>query len=149
MSRVISFAVLASTIMLSTAPAAIAQDRSTSRPPEVVSPEVSTEKKITCRLYAPKAQAVKLVGSDIPGTGGGVAMKKADNGVWEATVGPVPAGAFRYHFNLGRGGGDRSEESFDQRISRHDLEPGLCSRLRDFRYAECAARRSRSGHILF
>ena len=27
-------------------------------------------------------------------------MTKGDNGVWEATVGPVPAGAYRYHFNV-------------------------------------------------
>ena len=27
-------------------------------------------------------------------------MKKGDNGVWETTVGPVPAGAYRYNFQV-------------------------------------------------
>jgi len=65
-----------------------AQERP-ARPPEFISPEVSAEKKITFRIHAPKASAVRLTGSDIPGVTMGVAMKKADNGVWEATVGPT------------------------------------------------------------
>src|SRR5262245_59781783 len=77
----------------------LAQERP-ARPPEFVSPEVSAEKKITFRIHAPKASAVRLTGSDIPGVAMGVAMKKADNGVWEATAGPVPSGAYRYNFNL-------------------------------------------------
>jgi enterochelin esterase family protein len=86
--------------LLSVLPSAFAQDRPGTRPPEFVSAEVSTEKKVTFRLYAPKATAVRLVGSDMPRIGQGVSMKKADNGVWEASVGPVPAGAFRYNFNV-------------------------------------------------
>jgi hypothetical protein len=35
--------------------------------PQFVSPEVSAERKITFRLYAPKAEAVMLFSSDIPG----------------------------------------------------------------------------------
>jgi enterochelin esterase family protein len=76
-----------------------AQERP-ARPPEFVSPEVAAEKKITFRIHAPKASAVRLTGSDIPGVAMGVAMKKGDNGVWEATVGPVPSGAYRYTFNV-------------------------------------------------
>jgi len=34
------------------------------------------------------------------GLGPGAEMTKADNGVWEASVGPVPAGAYRYHFSV-------------------------------------------------
>src|SRR5262249_12388925 len=86
--------------MLTSAALTTAQDRAAQRPPEVVSPEVSVEKKITFRIHAPKAEAVKLIGGDIPGTGSGVAMKKADNGVWEATLGAVPPGAYRYNFNV-------------------------------------------------
>jgi enterochelin esterase family protein len=70
------------------------------RPPEVVSPEVSAEKKIIFRIHAPKAEAVRLTGGDLPGVGQGVALKKNDKGIWEGTVGPVPAGAFRYLFNV-------------------------------------------------
>jgi enterochelin esterase-like enzyme len=70
------------------------------RPPEFASHDVSPERKITFKIHAPKAQAVLVGSSDLPGIGRGAEMKKAENGVWEATVGPVPAGAFRYNFNV-------------------------------------------------
>ncbi|MFN0105924.1 MAG: alpha/beta hydrolase-fold protein [Bryobacteraceae bacterium] len=69
--------------------------------PPVVSPEVSADRRITFRLMAPKAEAVRLAGGDIPGNGQGTAMTKGENGVWEVTVGAVPAGAYRYNFNVG------------------------------------------------
>jgi enterochelin esterase-like enzyme len=70
------------------------------RPPQFVSPEVSAEKKITVRVHAPKAEKVVLSSSDLPGIGPGAEMKKAENGVWEATVGPVASGAYRYNINV-------------------------------------------------
>ena len=70
------------------------------RPPQFVSPEVSAEKKITVRIHAPKAEKVVLSSSDLPGIGPGAEMKKAENGVWEATVGPVASGAYRYNLNV-------------------------------------------------
>lgn len=92
------FFILATIAMLSV-PLAHARPQG-QRPPEVVSPEVSNERKIAFRIHTPNSKSVRLTGSDIPGTGMGVPMKKADNGVWEATVGPVPAGAYRYNFNI-------------------------------------------------
>jgi len=68
--------------------------------PQVVSPEVSTERKITFRILAPKAEAVRLSGSDIPGMGQGKEMTKGPEGVWEVTLGPIEAGAYRYNFNV-------------------------------------------------
>jgi enterochelin esterase family protein len=70
--------------------------------PVVVSPEVSPDRRITVRLYAPKAEAVRLDASDAPGVplGGGAPMTKGENGVWQVTVGPLPAGAYRYAFNV-------------------------------------------------
>jgi enterochelin esterase family protein len=68
--------------------------------PPVVSPEVTTDRRITFRLLAPQAQAVRLSASDIPGVGAGVPLTRAQNGVWEATLGPVPAGSYRYTFNV-------------------------------------------------
>jgi enterochelin esterase family protein len=52
------------------------------------------------RILAPQAQAVRLNASDIPGVpfGPGATLTKGQNGVWEITVGPVPAGAYRYAF---------------------------------------------------
>jgi enterochelin esterase family protein len=68
--------------------------------PPVVSPEVSADRRITFRILAPKAEAVRLSGSDIPGNGQGAALAKGTNGVWEATIGPVEPGAYRYNFNV-------------------------------------------------
>jgi enterochelin esterase-like enzyme len=92
--------VMAEVAMLSAAVLAPAQERAKQRPTAVVSPEISAEKKITFRIQAPKAEAVRLVGGDIPGNAKGAALKKDDKGVWEASIGPVPPGAYRYHFNI-------------------------------------------------
>jgi enterochelin esterase family protein len=67
--------------------------------PQVVSPEVSADRHITFRILAPKAGAVRLIGSDIPGNGKGAEMKGAE-GVWEVTLGPLEPGAYRYNFNV-------------------------------------------------
>ena len=92
---------LASAVIFSACKPAHAQDRpGGTRPPEFVSPEVSTEKKITFRVHAPKAEKVTLSSSDLPGIGRGVELKKAENGVWEATTGPVAPGAYRYNYNV-------------------------------------------------
>jgi enterochelin esterase family protein len=99
MSRMILIACWLPVLLLGTS-RAVAQQRG-ERPPAFVSPEVSPERKITFRLHAPKAEAVRLSTSDLPGAGfGGVEMKKGENGVWEASVGPVPGGAYRYSFSV-------------------------------------------------
>lgn len=99
MRRVI-LCVVACASVLTASPAIRAQGRGGAQAPAVVSPEVSAEKKITFRVHAPKAEAVRLSGSDLPGVGGAAVMKKGDNGVWETTVGPVGPGAYRYNFNV-------------------------------------------------
>jgi enterochelin esterase-like enzyme len=68
--------------------------------PQVVSPEVTDDRRIVLRVLAPQAQMVRLNASDIPGVpvGPGATLTKAHNGIWEITVGPVPAGAYRYAF---------------------------------------------------
>src|SRR5688572_29399722 len=68
--------------------------------PQVVSPEVATDRKVTFRILATNAQAVRLSASDIPGNGRGAEMAKATNGVWEVTLGPIEPGAYRYNFNV-------------------------------------------------
>ncbi len=73
------------------------------RPPQVISPEVSTDRLITFRILASKAETVQLASSgDIPGIGFGQskALTKGTNGVWEVTLGPLPPGAYRYSFNV-------------------------------------------------
>jgi enterochelin esterase-like enzyme len=70
------------------------------RGPRVVSPEVSADRRVTFRILAPKAEEVRLSGSDIPGNFRGAEMAKDANGVWEVTLGPIEAGAYRYNFNV-------------------------------------------------
>jgi enterochelin esterase-like enzyme len=69
--------------------------------PRVVSPEVAADRHVTFRILAPKAEAVRLTGGDIPGIGQGAEMKKDPNGVWEVTLGPIGPGAYRYNFSVG------------------------------------------------
>jgi enterochelin esterase family protein len=71
--------------------------------PAVTSPEVRGDRRVTFRVLAPDAKKVELRSpGDIPGIGGrGVAppqLTKNAEGVWEATFGPLPAGAYRYVF---------------------------------------------------
>src|SRR5262245_57623500 len=68
--------------------------------PALVSPEVSADRRITFRLFAPQAQAVRLNASDIPNLGQTATFTKADNNVWSTTVGPVEPGAYRYTFTV-------------------------------------------------
>jgi enterochelin esterase-like enzyme len=92
---------------VSAAPAPLFQPPPPAAPqtPAVTSPEVRADRRVTFRVYAPAAQKVELRSpGDIPGVGGrGVAppqLTKSGDGVWETTVGPVPAGAYRYVFNV-------------------------------------------------
>ena len=71
--------------------------------PPIKSPEVLADRRVTFRVAAPEATKVELRSpGDIPGSvGRGVApmvLTKTADGVWEITVGPLPAGAYRYAF---------------------------------------------------
>jgi len=96
--RLIAFTFIA--LVVAASGAAFAQNPGGSRRPPVVSPEVSAEKKVTFRIDAPKAESVKVAGGDIPNLGRGLEMTKSGEGAWEATVGPIPPGAYRYRFDV-------------------------------------------------
>jgi enterochelin esterase family protein len=84
-----------------TMPEAVAQEANRpNNPPQVVSPEISAERMITFRILAPRAEAVKISGGDIPGINRTGELKKGESGVWEVTVGPVDPGAYRYTFSV-------------------------------------------------
>jgi enterochelin esterase-like enzyme len=68
--------------------------------PQFVSPEVTADKKITFRIHAPQAEAIRLAAGDIPGVGNTTQLTKGENGVWEVSVGPLVPGAYRYNFNV-------------------------------------------------
>ena len=62
--------------------------------PVVVSPEVLPDARVVFRLYGPQATEVAVQGV----IRGRVPMVKGENGVWEATVGPLTPGAYQYSF---------------------------------------------------
>lgn len=49
--------------------------------PAVQSPELSPDARITFRIYAPRAEAVRLAAGDIPGVGQASGLTKGENGV--------------------------------------------------------------------
>jgi enterochelin esterase-like enzyme len=69
-------------------------------PPQFVSPEVLPDQRVAFRIYAPQARAIRLSGSDIPGVGRDTQLIKGEQEVWEVTLGPLGAGAYRYNFNV-------------------------------------------------
>jgi len=68
--------------------------------PQVTSPEVSADRRVTFRILAPKAEAVRLSAGDIPNNNQGAEMTKGTNGVWEVVLGPIRPGAYRYNFTV-------------------------------------------------
>jgi enterochelin esterase family protein len=70
------------------------------RGPVVVSPEVKADRRIVFRIHAPKAETVGVFTTDIPGGFRPRPMKKGENGVWEATLGPIDPGTYRYLFSV-------------------------------------------------
>lgn len=71
-----------------------------SRPPAFQSPQVAADGAITFSLHAPKAEIVVLAAGDLPGIRGGAPMAKGDDGIWSYIAKGVPAGAYRYHFDV-------------------------------------------------
>lgn len=94
---VITGAMLMTSAMIYTASG---QQTEQTAPPQVTSPEVSADRTITFRIFAPGAEAVRLNGGDIPGNSRGAEMSKKENGVWEVKLGPVQPGAYRYTFDV-------------------------------------------------
>jgi enterochelin esterase-like enzyme len=71
------------------------------RPPQYVSPEVAADGRITFRIHAPNAQAVRVSAGDIQGlTPGATQMTKGAEGIWEVTVSTTAPGSYRYNFNV-------------------------------------------------
>lgn len=90
MQRLVSILLLGGAAMAQRAPQA----------PSFVSPEVTPDRKIDFRMYAPDAQNVRVVGTDIPGLMQAGRMTKNEKGIWELEFGPVDPGAYRYKFSV-------------------------------------------------
>ena len=65
--------------------------------PKIVSPEISSDRRVTFRLAAPKAHEVLLTGEFMQG---GKSMEQADNGIWSLTVGPLAPEIYNYNFTI-------------------------------------------------
>ena len=65
------------------------------RTPVVVSPEVLPDRRVVVRLYAPQARDVRMIFER-----GGQPLTKDNDGVWQATLGPLDPGSYRYGFSV-------------------------------------------------
>jgi hypothetical protein len=65
----------------------------------LVSPEVQTDRSVTFRVRAPKANEVTLYGDWMP-VGKPEPMSKGGDGVWSIHTGPLEANVHLYWFNL-------------------------------------------------
>ncbi len=80
-------------------PAAQAPARPVFRMPvQVKSAEVSSDNKVTFRLYAKDASGVKVSGDWLPGYGSSVDMARNDTGMFSLTVGPLEPELYSYTF---------------------------------------------------
>lgn len=82
-------------LLLSISMASALAAQAPAAPPLVISPEVHDDRRVTLRIYAPRATEVALSGDWMDGPGL-TALTKGDNGVWAATVGPLPADFYSY-----------------------------------------------------
>ena len=57
--------------------------------PQVVSPQVNADRTVTLRVLAPKATEIRVTGELVNGSDPRP-MTKGDDGIWTATLGPVP-----------------------------------------------------------
>jgi enterochelin esterase-like enzyme len=67
--------------------------------PQVVSPQVNADRTVTVRLLAPQADEVRVTGEILNGAQP-VAMTKGADGIWTATLGPLPVDIYTYAFNI-------------------------------------------------
>jgi enterochelin esterase-like enzyme len=67
--------------------------------PQVVSPQVNADRTITLRLLAPKADEVTVTGEILNGAQP-KAMTRDAEGIWTASLGPLPPDVYTYAFNI-------------------------------------------------
>jgi hypothetical protein len=67
--------------------------------PQVVSPQVNADRSVTVRVLAPKATEITVTGELLNGSDP-KPMTKGDEGIWTATLGPVPPDVYTYAFNI-------------------------------------------------
>ncbi len=93
---------MASALLLALSGLAGAQPASNAGPglPQVVSPEVAADRRVTFRLYAPNARTVTLHGDFFREGVPGSALTKDATGVWSVTLPAQPASIQGYYFRV-------------------------------------------------
>jgi enterochelin esterase-like enzyme len=91
MNRLPLFAALFSCAMAQRGPRPVSET--------VQSPEVSTDHRVTFRIYAPKVSEVTLTG-DWLGAAPAPTLTKDERGIWSVTVGPLEPSIYIYSFNV-------------------------------------------------
>jgi enterochelin esterase-like enzyme len=62
--------------------------------PGITSPEVGSDRRVTFRLRAPDAKAVRVSGD----FGNDAEMRRSDDGIWSVTIGPLDPEMYVYYF---------------------------------------------------
>lgn len=63
----------------------------------IASPEVTADRRVTFRLFAPKATEVTVAGEFAEGR---TALQKDEQGLWSVTIGPLEAEIYTYTFTI-------------------------------------------------
>lgn len=74
-----------------------AQEISAMQAPKVVSPEVAPDNSVSFRVFSPNANEVTVNGSWM-GFRETLPLTKGENGVWSATIDPLPSSMYHYNF---------------------------------------------------
>jgi enterochelin esterase-like enzyme len=99
MSRSLLLAALSLVAVCATAASAQAPRREPSVNDTLQSPEVSSDRHVTFRIFAPKASEVTLTG-DWLGAMPTPKLSKDERGVWSVTLGPFEPSIYIYSFNV-------------------------------------------------
>ncbi|MGE5293416.1 MAG: esterase, partial [Solirubrobacterales bacterium] len=90
------------------------------RPPQIVSPEILPDHRVTFRIQAPKASEITLWG-DWMGSSPAEKLTKGEQDVWSVTVGPLVPDQYCYSFTVdGVKTFDPRNPSINQGISGSD-----------------------------
>jgi enterochelin esterase family protein len=71
--------------------------RAQQQPPQFLTPEVSADRRVTFRLWAPNAKEVRVTGMEGQPP---ASLAKGDNGVWAVTVGPLEPEIYSYVYEV-------------------------------------------------
>lgn len=80
----------------------VARAQTAPPPKPIVSPIFQDDGRVTISLKAAKASAVKISSGELQRIVGAdsLVMKKNDDGVWTATIGPIPPGIYDFAFDV-------------------------------------------------